>query len=248
MRRHRLRPIALTAVVAAALALYLLEDLRTPVVQRFTGQRTVADVLRDAGPEADARLAPYMAEAGLSYPLEGVTVLVLKQERRLELWGRATPQASWRHVRDYPILGASGNPGPKLRQGDLQVPEGVYSVVGLNPNSAFHLSMKLNYPNAFDSARAAEEGRTDPGTDIFIHGKQASVGCVAVGDAAIEELFVLAAKVGVENVRVVLAPCDLRRGPPPNLSRLPSWVDGLYKQIQESMRQLDNPTKDPEGR
>ena len=248
MHRHRLRLIALTAAVAGALALYLLEDLQNAVVQRLTGQRTVAGVLRDVGPVADSRLAPYVLEAGLRYPPGGITILVLKQERRLELWGRATPQAAWRHVRDYPILGASGNPGPKLRQGDLQVPEGIYNVVGLNPNSAFHLSMKLDYPNAFDSARAAEEGRTDPGTDIFIHGKQASVGCVAVGDAAIEELFVLAAKVGVENVCVVLAPCDLRLGPPPNLSGLPSWVDGLYKQIEESMRELDNPTKDREGR
>ena len=71
------------------------------------------------------------------------------------------------------------------------MPEGVYRIVALNPNSSYHLSMKLDYPTEFDLSKARAEGRTRPGSDIFIHGKAVSIGCVAVGDDAIEEIFVL---------------------------------------------------------
>jgi len=71
-------------------------------------------------------------------------------------------------VADYRITAASGTAGPKLREGDRQVPEGIYRIVGLNPNSRYHLSMKLDYPNAFDRHQAARDGRARPGSDIFI--------------------------------------------------------------------------------
>jgi hypothetical protein len=92
--------------------------------------------------------------------------------------------------------------------------------------------MKLDYPSAYDRARAAEDGRTDLGGDIFIHGKDVSIGCLAVGDPAIEELFVLAARIGVERLTTVIAPWDLRRRPPPQLGgQAPAWVDELYGRL-----------------
>ena len=57
--------------------------------------------------------------------------------------------------------------------------------------------MKLDYPNAFDRLHANAEGRTQPGSNIFIHGKAASIGCLAMGDAAIEELFLLVSDIGI---------------------------------------------------
>ena len=70
--------------------------------------------------------------------------------------------------------------------------------------------MKLNYPNEFDLAHAKIEGRTKPGSNIFIHGKAVSIGCLAMGDKTIEELFILANDVGINNITVVISPLDPR--------------------------------------
>ncbi len=141
------------------------------------GQWTVGDILRVYGKHARDKLDHYFTKAKISYPPREVTLIALKQEKKLELWARDTGE--FRFIRDYYILAASGEAGPKLRQGDRQVPEGVYRITELNPNSHYHLSMKINYPNEFDLIHAEHEGRTDLGSDIFIHGKDASIGCLA---------------------------------------------------------------------
>ena len=60
-------------------------------------------------------------------------------------------------------------------------------------------------------ARAAEEGRTEPGSEIMIHGNEVSKGCLAMGDAAAEDIFVLSALTGIENISVILTPIDFRK-------------------------------------
>ena len=76
----------------------------------------------------------------------------------LEVWGRLK-SGELELIKRYPITGFSGGPGLKLRDGDGQIPEGIYAVEYLNPNSHFHLSIKLNYPNAFDKAKGKADGR-----------------------------------------------------------------------------------------
>jgi hypothetical protein len=71
-------------------------------------------------------------------------------------------------------------------------------------------------------------GRTNLGSDIFVHGKAISVGCLAMGDEAIEELFVLTSDVGRENVRVVIAPSDPRTHEL-SVPSSPVWVADLYQ-------------------
>ncbi|MCL7423341.1 MAG: L,D-transpeptidase family protein [Methylobacter sp.] len=201
------------------------------------GQRTVEDVLQTYGAYAMSKLKPYFDKAKVSYPPREVTFIALKKEMKLELWARDSGE--FRFIRDYRIHAASGVPGPKLRQGDMQVPEGVYRVAGLNPNSNFHLSMKLNYPNEFDLFHAWQEGRTDPGSDIFIHGNAQSIGCLAMGDETIEELFVLAAHVGAENAKVVIAPHDPRTFPlKADIEGLPEWTSELYSRISREIKAL----------
>lgn len=202
------------------------------------GQRTVDDVLYSYAPYAVDQLKPYFDKAGVAYPPRQLTLIGLKEEKKLEVWARGS-KGKFKFIRDYDIKAASGKQGPKLRQGDKQVPEGVYRVVRLNPNSNYHLSMKLNYPNEFDLAHAEMEGRTQPGSDIFIHGKAVSAGCLAMGDAAIEELFVLAAHVGAENISVVIAPHDPRNRPlNAREPGLPSWTNELYDQIASEILAL----------
>lgn len=202
-----------------------------------SSQRTVEDVLQAYGPYATLKLAPYFAKANVSYPPREVVFIALKQERKLELWAR--DNGEFRLIRNYDIQAASGVSGPKLRQGDRQVPEGVYRIVDLNPNSNYHLSMKINYPNEFDLFYAWQEGRSNPGSDIFIHGKADSIGCLAMGDEAIEELFVLTAQVGVDNVKVVIAPHDPRAFSLESVSEeLPEWSHELYSIIFREIKAL----------
>lgn len=150
------------------------------------------------------RIQSHFTKAGVTYPPERIAILVFKEEKQLSLW------ADGKFIRHYAVTAASGHAGPKLREGDRQVPEGIYRIEYLNPNSSYHLSMKVSYPNDFDRRMARRDRRTRLGGDIFIHGKAVSIGCVAVGDRAIEELFELVKATGASKVRVIIAPNDLR--------------------------------------
>ena len=85
--------------------------------------------------------------------------------------------------------------------------------------------------NDYDKKRAVEDGRKNLGGDIMVHGGNASIGCLAMGDEAIEDLFVLVAKTGLANVEVIISPIDFRTR---NLSEKmsPDWTDELYRIIK----------------
>ncbi len=116
-----------------------------------------------------------------------VFIRVFKEESELELW-KQRDDGRFYHFKTYPICNWSGGLGPKLRQGDMQAPEGFYSVPQgqMNPNSQYHLAFNLGYPNAYDRAN----NRT--GDFLMIHGKCKSAGCYAMTDALIEEIYALA--------------------------------------------------------
>ena len=232
-RRHRYAVIAAILIVAAGGFVAFGRALWYPLLLRVSGPRTVADVVAKYGPAARARLAPHFKRAGVAYPPKEIAILTFKQERRVAIWARSGTR--WRFLRNYPILAASGHAGPKLREGDRQVPEGVYRIGHLNPASSYHLSMKVNYPNAFDLRMARRDGRTRLGGDIFIHGKDVSIGCVALGDRAIEELFTLVAETGYSNVRVIIAPNDLRVAGPVFHSTAPRWAADLYRTVAAAL-------------
>jgi hypothetical protein len=192
------------------------------------------------GPSARARLLPFFTAAGVPYPPSRFVLLGLKKERELQLYA-AGPGQGLAFIRSFTVLGASGGLGPKLREGDRQVPEGVYEIVYLNPRSVAHLSLALGYPNEFDRAQAAEEGREDAilGGDIMIHGGWGSIGCLAIGDRAIEDVFVLAADTGFERGVVVVSPVDFRRSELPAEYLPPSeWVEQLYAWLRAEVRSL----------
>lgn len=115
-----------------------------------------------------------------------VFLRILKEEASLEAWVLA-PSGRYELFRAYPICTFSGTLGPKRQEGDLQAPEGFYFVPPgrMNPHSSFHLSFDLGYPNRFDRAH----GRT--GGYLMVHGACASIGCYAMTDPVIEELWVL---------------------------------------------------------
>ena len=196
-------------------------------------KKTVNDVLEYFGEGVRNELAPYFEQANISYPPKKITMLAMKEEHRLELWA-ADESDQYSFIHSYEIKRLSGVNGPKLREGDRQVPEGIYKITSFNPNSSYHLSMKLNYPNKFDLLHARKEGRTEPGTNIFIHGRAVSIGCLAMGDETIEELFVLSKDVGLKNIYMVIAPYDPRKKKLEyDINSQPKWVSELYLNIEK---------------
>lgn len=195
-------------------------------------RKTIKDRLEEFGEVVHLRLRPDFERIGMNYPPTQVTLIGFKYEKVLDVW--VTDESGPPHfLKTYPILAASGVLGPKLRQGDQQVPEGIYRIESLNPNSRFHLSLRLDYPNEFDRNQAQLEGRTQLGGDIMIHGNQVSIGCLAMGDEAAEDLFVLVAETGKENVSVILSPVDFRvRELPEGVPDTPEWVEELYEGVR----------------
>jgi murein L,D-transpeptidase YafK len=126
----------------------------------------------------DQRLAAHGAKLGVP-----VYIRIFKLESELELW----IEKDGRFVRlaTYPICLWSGRLGPKLKEGDLQAPEGFYTVDAdqLNPNSVMHRSFSLGFPNLYDRAH----GRT--GSFLMVHGGCASVGCYAVTHPVVDEIW-----------------------------------------------------------
>jgi hypothetical protein len=114
----------------------------------------------------------------------------------------------------------------------------------LNPVSQFHLSLRVSYPSEFDRRQARKEGRTNLGGDIMIHGNAVSIGCLAMGDEAAEDLFVLAARAGLSSIRVILSPLDLRSSKMADDPERPGWVTALYVEIREALEKLPSRQRD----
>jgi murein L,D-transpeptidase YafK len=129
-------------------------------------------------------LRELLAQRGLAFG-EGIYLRLFKAERELELWLGGGDGYSL--FKTYPICTFSGRLGPKLAEGDLQAPEGFYDVLpgAMNPFSSYHLSFNIGYPNAFDRSHKRTGGL------IMIHGSCVSIGCFAMTNAAIEEIYIL---------------------------------------------------------
>jgi len=236
MRFRRIYALLILLTIAL-----LAVPFRGRIREAIRGDKTVASRLNEYGPAARERWTPYFESAGIEYPPKKLVLVGLKLEETLRVYA-AGPDGKMRFIRAYPILGASGDLGPKLREGDGQVPEGLYRIDWLNPNSAYHLSLHLTYPNSFDREMAWREGRRHLGGDIMIHGSNASIGCLAMGDEAAEDLFVLAADTGLSDIRVILSPLDFRTDAPRTaLPEEPAWVKQLYREIEAELKLLPLP-------
>lgn len=119
-----------------------------------------------------------------------VFLRIVKNSNRkgvLEVWLEKAGAKQYELYKTYRIQYYSGRLGPKTRTGDFQAPEGFYYVSRgrMNPQSSYHLSMDMGYPNAFDQSKK----RT--GSYLMIHGKSVSIGCYAMSDCSIEQIYTL---------------------------------------------------------
>ena len=144
-----------------------------------------ADSGRSLRPIPNETLA-LMDKIGTS-PSAPVLIRTYKQEAEFEIW-KLKNDGEYALLKTYPMCRWSGQLGPKLREGDHQVPEGFYTIAPgqMNPNSHYYLSFNVGYPNAYDRAY----GRT--GGDIMVHGICSSAGCYSMTDAQIAEIYAIA--------------------------------------------------------
>lgn len=180
--RHLVSALISALCLGAVLTLLYLgrHHLPEPVTE-YLGVGTDIAEIRTA---QTAFLTPRLEARGLKFGAPAY-IRIFKEEAELELWLKRDEQfVLWQ---TYPICNYSGTLGPKLKEGDHQSPEGFYKVglAALNPNSSFHLSFNLGFPNAYDRAKS----RT--GSYLMVHGNCVSVGCYAMTDPAIEQIYVM---------------------------------------------------------
>ncbi len=154
----------------------------------------------DAAQRVIPRLKKELAVKGLSVG-SPVFIRVFKQSRELEVWVYNKSTKRYQEFKNYKIHGMSGKLGPKTYEGDMQAVEGFYTVGkwSLNPQSRFHLSFNLGYPNKYDKAHK----RT--GHSLMVHGNRVSAGCLAMTDYNVEEIYTLcdqALKYGQNSIEV----------------------------------------------
>lgn len=154
---------------------FLDQQLKYPRVQKAfeMHQNTILAALREKG------VNPHNFE---------IYLRAFKFEKIFEIWVRDLSQDTFIHYQTIPFCNMSGDLGPKRKQGDGQIPEGLYQITNFNPLSDYFLSMRVNYPNEADKFWA---DKTHPGGDIYIHGGCETIGCIPITDKEMGQLYVI---------------------------------------------------------
>ncbi len=169
--------------------------------------------VRSAYEEKEDVVKSYFARKEISYKNFQLFIRAFKKEKLLEVWVKEAEKEKYILLNTYDFCETSGTLGPKRKEGDLQIPEGVYTINHFNPQSNFYLSLGINYPNASD--RILSDPRK-PGGNIYLHGNCVTIGCIPLTDDKIKELYVLAVEArnnGQEKIPVHIFPAKLNSKP-----------------------------------
>lgn len=187
------------------LILLLTMTLTVSAQSGFKAEQLTFDRVKTAYEQKWMNLQNDLNAAGVTDTFK-LYIAAYKSEGKLELWIQPKGQSIYKLFRTYDFCAHSGTLGPKIKEGDLQTPEGFYNIVAFNPKSDFHLSLGINYPNAVDQLRS---GKAKPGGDIYIHGNCVTVGCIPLTDDKIKEVYILAVEArnaGQEQIPVHIFP------------------------------------------
>lgn len=237
MNRKQILILGIIIIVIAFLKFG--RSIYMPVLNKLKGSETVESRLEDIQENVWNRLEKNLGIAGYKtdFPKE-IIIAAFKEERILQVYSKDYHRIQL--IKEYPFTAFSGELGPKLKEGDRQIPEGIYKVEYLNPNSSYYLSIKVSYPNEFDQSKTELTNVSDMGGDIFIHGKSATIGCIPIGDQAIEEVFLLTQKAMNNNVKVIISPRDFRvNSNYPKIEGI-DWENELYEIINNELKTLTN--------
>ena len=185
-----------------------------------------------------------------------IFIRAFKKEDLVELWIKGSDVDTFALFKTYKICSSSGVLGPKRKQGDKQIPEGVYYINEFNPVSNYHLSLGINYPNKSDSILGEKDNL---GGEIYIHGGCESIGCMPVTTRRIKELYVIAMQaryLGQQKIPVIIYPCKLTKNnyklitqsyPDPKLARFWGSLRSQYMYF-ESFHNLPAMKIDDDGK
>ncbi|WP_189491170.1 L,D-transpeptidase family protein [Limoniibacter endophyticus] len=148
--------------------------------------KTLSDIAPKANAKLPARIVQQMKAKGMNEK-SPIMVRIFKEEAKLEVWKQKT-NGRYDIIASYDICKWSGKLGPKFKEGDRQAPEGFYTVgpSSLNPNSSYHLSFNMGFPNAYDRVN----NRT--GMHLMVHGGCSSSGCYSMTDEQVTEIYAFA--------------------------------------------------------
>jgi murein L,D-transpeptidase YafK len=171
--RRLLRAILLGLVIGAGVFAYRYQAVAT---------ERIDEVRKRVKPDLQQELASSGFALG-----DPAFIRIFKETKELELWLQPKDSASFKLWNKWPVAAMSGKLGPKLKEGDNQAPEGFYEVPAkaLNPKSSYHLSFNIGYPNARDLAHGST------GSFIMVHGSNVSIGCFAMTDPVIEQIYLV---------------------------------------------------------
>jgi murein L,D-transpeptidase YafK len=145
----------------------------------------------------------------LPYENFDLFIRAFKNEKALEVWVKTKNAKTFELLTTYPFCTTSGVLGPKRKEGDLQIPEGVYHINHFNPMSDFYLSLGVSYPNASDKILSDPKS---PGGAIYVHGNCVTIGCIPITDDKIKELYLIAVEArnyGQEKIPIHIFPTKL---------------------------------------
>ncbi|MEW5799327.1 MAG: L,D-transpeptidase family protein [Bacteroidota bacterium] len=170
--------------VVAALSL-----LHFGAAQSFKDEQVQYPKVKNAFKEKSENVDTLLRRHALQRSSLNIFLRAFKNEKELELWGKNKNEQKFKLITTYPFCNISGVLGPKRKEGDLQIPEGVYQINHFNPQSSFYLSLGINYPNASD-VKLGVKGKL--GGEIYIHGNCVTIGCIPITDDLIKELYIFA--------------------------------------------------------
>jgi murein L,D-transpeptidase YafK len=192
--------------------------------------------VKTAYDEKEAIVKQYFSNQNLSYAGFQIFIRGFKKEKALEVWVKEKGKTSFTLLTTYEFCSTSGSLGPKRKEGDLQIPEGVYQLNHFNPLSNFYLSLGVSYPNSSDRILS---DKNQPGGAIYIHGNCVTVGCIPITDEKIKELYVLAVEArdnGQQNIPLHIFPSRLTEDGLNQLKRF--YPDPATIKFWENLRQV----------
>jgi murein L,D-transpeptidase YafK len=179
----------------------------------------------------------YFTAKKLEYAGFELLIRAFKKEMKLEAWVKEKGKEEFTLLVTYDFCASSGKLGPKRKEGDLQIPEGIYHVSHFNPLSKFHLALGVSYPNSYDRKYSDP---VHPGGAIYIHGGCVTTGCIPITDDKIKELYLLAVEArsnGQEKIPIHIFPARLTPGVVTQLiaeTKLDKNGQDLWKDLQQT--------------
>ncbi len=235
----------------------LLSSLQMFGQNSFKVSQTKHTRVKLAYAEKYQEIEQHTSKLGIDINKIQIFIRAFKKERRLELWGKNIEDEKFVLIKKYRFCNFSGKLGPKRKQGDKQIPEGIYYIDRFNPVSNFFLSLGLNYPNKSDLFFADKDS---PGGDIFIHGNCVTIGCIPITDDKIKELYVYAVEArnnGQKKIPVHIFPLqmhhhkfkELKNSYSDNIELIEFWESLLpvYEYFEEN-KQLPNVSVNNQGK